>query len=172
MLLIDLITLPRFESGKYYVYVFVAEETEYYKIGYTNHVFKRLSTVNSASPQIVACVKYYTFEEKLTARNFEKYMHRVYAGQRLRNRLTGELKEWFLLKINQVEQIDQHYKAFLKLLAREKIPVNNRLSSALHHSQNPEIKELPDIPKTPFIPAIRKEINIERAIGSPNSFIS
>lgn len=84
MLLVDLMIPARKLSGRYYVYLFVLEHTDYYKIGYTNHIYKRLCAVNTSNPQAVACVQFYEFEYEQDAVAFEKYLHKVFQKQRLK----------------------------------------------------------------------------------------
>lgn len=134
MVLVDLMIPNRQASGKYYVYLFVVEGTDYYKIGYTNHIYKRLSAVNTSSPQAVACIQYYAFTYEHEAVGFEKYLHKCFAEKRLRNRITKQLKEWFTLTITDVNQISRDYQDFTQYLQRGVKPVPNRLKEAFDYA--------------------------------------
>jgi len=134
MVLVDLMIPSRKATGKFYVYLFVMEGTDYYKIGYTNHIYKRLSAVNTSSPQCVACIQYYEFVYEHEAIGFEKYLHRCFADKRLRNRMTKQMKEWFILNTSDVNQISRDYNDFAQYLQRAVKPIPERLKEALAYA--------------------------------------
>lgn len=133
--------------NRYYVYLFILQGTDYYKIGYTNKLDKRLSTVNTSSPHTISCVSFYPFRTSRQASAFEGYLHRNFNDKRLRNDITGQLKEWFILNQEDVTQISTDYQEFIDYLNRPAKPVCDKLKEALHQATTPRIL-MPSMPAT------------------------
>lgn len=113
----------RQNSNTYYLYVF--SSGVFYKIGITSHLRKRLCSVNTSSPTIVECVRFYKMDYK-RAVNLEGCLHRLFDSKRLRNEITGKPKEWFTLSVEDLNTIELHCNAEVKPLE----PINPKLARA------------------------------------------
>lgn len=115
-------------SGTYYVYVFKCGE--YYKIGITGHLRKRLCAINTASPLIVECVRFYKMDKR-RANDLEGHLHRLFDDKRMRNEITGMPKEWFTLESDDLLTIDMHCLAE----ARGIKAINVKLENAFKYAE-------------------------------------
>lgn len=140
----ELLIKLREPSGKFYVYVM--ECRSLYKIGMTDHLKRRLTGVNTASPFDVVMVRAYEFNARQKANDFENHLHRMFKSRRLRNGLTGKYKEWFTIdgldlaiidaehaRVKEIktgiinERIRPAYE-FSKILSKNKFPDNQTLT--------------------------------------------
>lgn len=103
----ELLIKLREASGKFYVYVM--ESQGLYKIGMTDHLKRRLTGVNTASPFDVVMIRAYEFSTRQKANDFENHLHRTFKAKRLRNSLTGEFKEWFTIDSIDLDIIDAEH---------------------------------------------------------------
>ena len=119
----------RQKSGKYFVYVLECKGI--YKIGMTDHMKKRLSGINTASPFDIALIKVYEFETRQKANDFENHLHRTFKGKRLRNGITGEFKEWFTIDALDLDIIEAEHARVKEI---KKGIINERLTAAYEYS--------------------------------------
>ncbi len=122
----------REKSGYFYVYVFRLKGTEFYKIGITDHLRLRLCSVNTSNPQDVECVAYYAMVNRNDANTMEGNLHRLFREKRLRNSLTGQPKEWFILNALDLEIIKRECLPFS---VRDKKPIPERLEQAFQYAE-------------------------------------
>lgn len=111
-------------------------DTDYYKIGHTNHLKKRLSAVNTSSPFEIECVEYFKFDTKETARGYENYLHYTFERQRLINTISMQFKEWF--KFTEIEAgiIKDQYDYFNEITKPKPVSkINPKLEQAFEYSK-------------------------------------
>jgi len=129
----DLKTPLRIKSGKFYVYVM--ECKGFYKIGMTDHLKRRISGVNTASPFDVVIIRAYEFRTRKKANDFENHLHRAFKDKRLRSGITGEFKEWFSINLMDLNIIDGKHDKLKRI--KERIPaiINDRIRPAYEFSK-------------------------------------
>lgn len=125
-------TRSREKSGFYYIYVFQLKGTDYYKIGLTDHIKKRLCSVNTSNPTEVICIKYYRVATSRDANTLEGLLHRLFADKRLYNAVTKRPKEWFTLTNQDLSVIE--YKC-LRYNCQIKPEIPSKLAEAFQYAE-------------------------------------
>ncbi|MDX1365607.1 MAG: GIY-YIG nuclease family protein [Arenibacter latericius] len=85
-------------DGKYIVYVINAENTDFYKIGRTRSISKRMRTANGFCPHKLNLIHYVEFDSIKDMQVSEKRLHAIYRDNRIK-------LEWFELNIEQLKDI-------------------------------------------------------------------
>lgn len=122
----------REKSGFYYLYIFRLEGTDYYKIGITDQLRKRLCSINTSNPTNVLCVASYRLASGRDANTFEGYLHEMFKGKRLCNTVTKKPKEWFVLDDQDLNIIEHEYLLFCQIPVKTIPP---RLENAFQYAQ-------------------------------------
>lgn len=132
----ELLIKLREASGKFYVYVM--ESRGLYKIGMTDHLKRRLTGVNTASPFDVVMIRAYEFSTRQKANDFEGHLHRIFKAKRLRNGLTGKVKEWFTIDSLDLDIIDAEHARVKEIktgIINERIRPAFEFSKILQHER-------------------------------------
>lgn len=132
----ELLIKLREASGKFYVYVMECKGL--YKIGMTDHLKRRLTGVNTASPFDVFIIRAYDFSTRQKSNDFEGHLHRLFKDKRLRNGLTGKVKEWFTIDPLDLYIIDGEYARVKEIktgIINERIRPAFEFSKILQHER-------------------------------------
>lgn len=88
------------ENRGSYVYI-ICVDNKYYKIGYSKNPIARYLTFETSSPYEIDIYGVFKFENSSKARDFEFYLHFLFADKKHKN-------EWFLLSENEFEKINEY----------------------------------------------------------------